>query len=367
MKPRILDHIAVLTKKSYVKDEEEAGPGWLDCALGVNPYGTSSLVRQALERLQEPDVSGYPEHSYPSLRRRIARFWSEVAPIDPAEVIIGNGSMGILNLVNKILIDRSTRILGYCPQFTEYISNAESYGGSYGYLPLDPAANLKFDSDAFLRQVTCNYHLIYLDNPNNPTGQVIPLAALREIVQRAERLDICVVLDEAYGDFIAKSESGLPLVKEFKNLFVVRSFSKGFGLAGLRVGYMVCGPELQDCYRKVDIPFSITAFSHQAALLALDDLDFVQTSAHRIALAKKKFIDSLTRLRVAETSPRVPIMALQAPDPAVDLHRLLLGHRVRTESGADFINLGSSFVRLRIPRDLEALISAVRAAESELP
>ena len=82
-------------------------------------------------------------------------------------------------------------------------------------------------------------NVIYLDNPNNPTGKIIPLEEIEEVVKKAAELDIAVIVDEVYGDFMSKENSSISLINQYDNLLIVRSFSKGFGLAGLRIGYVI--------------------------------------------------------------------------------------------------------------------------------
>jgi len=168
-------------------------------------------------------------------------------------VFIGAGSMGCLEKINKALMREGVTVLGYLPQFTEYISEVEALGGVYDSIMLDESDGFRFNSEKLLSKLSKEHILVYIDNPNNPTGQVIPIDEIRLIVERAMRLDVVVIVDEAYGDFMDDENSALTL--NYPNLIVIRSFSKGFGLAGLRVGYAVIkGEEVKEFYRKVNLP-----------------------------------------------------------------------------------------------------------------
>lgn len=369
MKPQILNHILQFQKKSYVKDfddQHKMGMEIIDCSLGVNPYGTSGLVHKYAKHLKDEDISNYPNYPYADIRRKIANHWLEVAKIDLKNVVIGSGSMNILNTINKILINKDTKVLGYCPQFTDYITNVQSFGGVYEYVQLKEHLNYKFVHVELLRQISDDYKIIYLDNPNNPTGQIIPLYELSQIIETAETMGVCVIVDEAYGDFMDKANSAISLLNKYSNLFVVRTFSKGFGLAGLRVGYMICSATLSEYYQKIDIPFCISSYSNLIAQFALSDHKFIESSIRNIQTAKARIIHSCSKIRILETSLGVPIMVLHHPDENVDLSALFYEHDVLTESGDDFLNLGRNFVRVRIPAKVDGLIHAIKQIEQEM-
>jgi histidinol-phosphate aminotransferase len=362
MIPKILKKVIDFEKMSYVKEDNEVISHCgdiIDCALGTNPYGYSKTIGGETEKIENYEMNQYPAYPYSDLKRDIAKYWADTANFDPNRIIVGVGTMGLLLKINKMFVDEYTTVLGYCPQFTEYITDVRSLGGNYEYILLKPENMLKLDIHELIQALDEKQSLVYVDNPNNPTGQIIPLNDLRLLVAEAEKKGVCVLVDEAYGDFMEKTNSAVNIVDEFDNVFVVKSMSKGFGLAGIRVGYLVCSKVLQDYYRKVDLPFSVTNYGVSITKAALKDYAFVLSSMEKIKASKKRVLEASSKLEFMETDLTVPIMVLRHPDIKVDLHKALMKHNVLTESGDDFIGMGSNAVRMRIPKKVDQLIEVL--------
>ncbi|MDI3538566.1 MAG: hypothetical protein PWR11_895 [Bacillota bacterium] len=360
-----------LKRDSYVVDVREKllAYGWqeeqvLDCALGTNPFGTPAAAREAYRAAAGEDISCYPDPWADELKEDLAHFWAK-AGITKADIVVGSGSMGVLERLNKMLLFPGAKVLGYMPQFSEYVSDARANGAIYLGLSLK-GKKLEFDPDAFLEHLTPEIALVYLDNPNNPTGQLLDLGIIRRILERAREFSIPVIVDEAYGDFVLPECSAIFLSTSFSNLIVVRSFSKGLGLANLRVGYAVLRGELRSLYSRVDLPFSLSRAACRAARAALADLVFLEKSREKVAAVKAALLDALTWLQAAQTHPTTPILALTAPKPGVDLRDAFLRQGVMVESGADFPGLTAATVRLRVPENFEELLKRLKAVEASL-
>lgn len=358
-------HLINYHKMSYVAETEEhlAAGIHVDCSFGTNPFGYSSHVFESQGVLLE-GINSYPKYPYLDFRKKLASYWGEVSDLDIDCIRLGTGSMGILNTINRILISENTHVLGYTPQFTEYVTDVCSLGGAYEYVALNRQRNYRFDCAEFLERMDSRHHVIYIDNPNNPTGQVIPLADIRRIVEAAEQMGICVIVDEAYGDFMTKENSAIGLIPYFENLFVTRSFSKGFGLAGIRIGYVVCSRYLAPYYQKIDTAFTVSDAGCRIAALALEDEGFIRESVRNVKASKQKLTEACSRLVIWETEQSVPIMVIQHPDESVDLFRAFAERGVLTEAGTCFVGMGKNAVRLRIPTDIDALIPVLKAIES---
>lgn len=364
---KIRKSIRDYNKMSYIKDdakENEGHENLIDCSHGINPYGCSDRIAEYIDKFDVGKINSYPDYPYNEFRREIAEYWVDVAGIDYKNVRLGNGSMNVMSTLNRIFIEDDTKILGYCPQFTEYVSEVISMGGEYDCIPLKVNDNLRFNTAEIIERMNSSHSLVYIDNPNNPTGQVIPIDEIRKIARKAEKLNICLLVDEAYGDFMDKKNSAIGIVNEYSNVFVSRTFSKGIGLAGLRIGYMVCSDFILDYYRKVDKPFGLNEIGHVLARIALTDKEFLSYSISEIGKSKRKFIQTTSKLRIFETHDNIPIMVLMHPDENQDLQEIFYENGVLTESGEDFMGLGKNFVRLRIPKDIDGLIDVVERIES---
>jgi histidinol-phosphate aminotransferase len=354
---------------SYVSEDteiiSEEVSSVIDCALGTNPFGHTKKLDYISPDLLK-NISLYPEYPYNALKDEIVSYWSQAAKLDRRNIQIGNGSVSILININRLLVETGSKVLGCCPQFTDYACDVKAMGGIFDYVLLKEACNFKFNVEDVLVAIKPDYKIIYLDNPNNPTGQVIPLSDIRLILEAALKHDICVIIDEAYADFISREESSISLINEYDNLVVTRSFSKGLGLAGMRIGYLVASDEFGSYYTKGNSPFSISNLASYMAQTALRDTAFVAESTASIARIKKEITDSLTKLKVMETDPRVSIMLLKCSNPDVNLFELFHKSGIATERGSDFTGLSKDSVRFKVPKDSETVIARIKEIEKSL-
>ncbi|NJE26177.1 histidinol-phosphate aminotransferase family protein [Thermococcus sp. MV5] len=337
-------------RESYVK--ENLPMNLLDCSLGTNPYGFPKEILKEI-KLESTNLSKYPSPYNDVLRETLVEYWG--GAFSKNEVFIGVGSMGCLEKINKFAISQGSHVLGYVPQFQEYITEVKIMGGIYDYVALKEENDFEFSPDELIEKIKYEHVLIYIDNPNNPTGQVIPLDSIEEIVKKAASKDVIVVVDEAYGDFVDKKNSAINL--NYPNLMVVRSFSKGLGLANLRIGYVVIkGMELRELYSKVNLPFQVSTLAEKIALKVLEHPEFLKESIKKISKEKRKIIDHLKKVgfNVAKTEISVPI--LLASKKGIDTYNYLLQRGVLTVSGENFLGLDSSYVRIRVSEKAEAFI-----------
>ncbi|MFY9189225.1 MAG: aminotransferase class I/II-fold pyridoxal phosphate-dependent enzyme [bacterium] len=344
--------------------------GWteataLDCALGTNPFGSALAAENAYRHTASTDdISAYPEPWSDELKVEIARYWQE-AGIESTSIVIGTGSMGVLERLNTLLLFPGAHILGYAPQFADYVRSAYTHGAIYQAVPLS-GPRFRFSLLDFLQHLNNELALVYIDNPNNPTGQLIPLDEIETILQRTARLSVPVIVDEAYGDFVPKKHSAMYLATKYPHLVVVRSFSKGLGLAGLRIGYAVLNHELRSLYAKLDSPFNISQAAMAASIASLRDTNFLATSCARITELKSILAGKLHLLACSFTHPSTPIITLTAPDPACNLAQAFLRQGILVVSGVDFPQLTAASVRLRIPSDYHVLLERLSAIEQVL-
>lgn len=241
-------------------------------ASNENPLGPSpralAAVREKLAGLHR-----YPDGSAYYLRRKIA----EKLNVPMEGVVLGNGSNEIIELVIRTLIRPGLEVVIPNPSFLVYELAVQTVGGTAVSVPLK---DFTIDLDGVLRAVTERTRLIFINNPNNPTGTVLSEEAFRNFFQQLPR-DVVVVIDEAYIEFASKDATfnGLDFV-DSQGPWVVttRTFSKAYGLAGLRVGYGVMDPQLASFLHRVRQPFNVGTLAQAAALAALDDDAFLERS-----------------------------------------------------------------------------------------
>lgn len=351
--------------QSYIHGEEAAPADAIDCSLGINPFGyTPTLTAEAYAETFT-GISGYPSYPYPELRAAICEYLAPVAAIAPEQLAIHTGSMGMLIDLNRLLLAEGARVLCGEPTFSSATSDMRAQGAVLDVVPLREENNFTFSVAAFREALRPEHVLIYIDNPNNPTGQIIPLDELRELARQALAQDTVLLVDEAYGDFMGLENSAVTLVNDFPNVFVVKTLSKGFGLAGLRTGYAVLPREFLPWMHKLPGEMAITEAAARLTPLALRDTEHIRKSNAAIAENKARVLQSLRVLRASATGTTVPIVLLYT-EKDVNLYSVLLRHGIIAERGEDFDGIGARHVRLRVPRDVEALLPRLAAAEAEV-
>lgn len=367
MEYSLRESISNLFKSSYAREDHwsENISSFIDCSSGINPFGFSGQVKAALQSIPLEAINLYPESSA-SLRETLIDYWSDIADIKDSNILFGSGSIDIIYKINKLFLDNESKVLGYSPQFSDYVDDIKSYGGIYDYYLMTMENNFKFMLEKFLEKVDRNHKLIYIDNPNNPTGQIIPLSSIEDIIKKAQSLGVCVIIDEAFGDFMDKSNSAITLLNKYDNIFILRTFSKGLGLAGVRGGYLVTSDDFADYYNKVSNPYVINGIANHLTIAALKDTQFIEESKRKIKKAKAKLISSMQKFMVLETNLNVPIMTIKHPEPEANLKEILWDHKILAVSGEGFIGLDKSFVRLRIPSEVDSLINAFTRIESSI-
>ncbi len=325
--------------------------------MGVNPYGCSGLAKKTTKNIDWDGMSRYPDPSYNTIKKAIINYWSDVTELNENEIFLGTGSVNVLIKLNRLFIESGSKVLGYCPQFSEYENLVKIHGGVYDYISLREEENFKFPYKRFLNAINDSYSVIYIDNPNNPTGQVLEISIIEEITERAADYGIPVILDEAYGDYMAPSNSAISICEKYDNLLTVRSFSKGLGLANIRLGYLIVKGCLKEYYDKVNIPpFVFPDILSNIITETLNDSEFIiqcrtnikKNKAKLISVCKGKFI-------IAETDLEIPILTLGSKDKG-NLYNHFLKNGIITAPGEEFTNLGKNYARLRIPSDIEDLL-----------
>jgi len=238
-------------------------------ASNENPFGPSPLAIAAMQKAI-PSVNLYPDGNAFYLKQKLAAKLG----VETTNLVLGNGSNEIIEFVSHALLGPGTDIVvsQYC--FAIYPIVAKMAGASVITVP---AKNYGHDLPAMLKAITTKTRIVFVANPNNPTGTLAPREEVIDFVNRIPD-DVLLVMDEAYIEFLSDPVDLIPLIRlgARKNLILMRTFSKIYGLAGLRLGYGIAAPELIAALEKIRQPFNANLLAQTAALAALDDDEHVR-------------------------------------------------------------------------------------------
>jgi histidinol-phosphate aminotransferase len=244
-------------------------------ASNENPLGMPESAKLALSAAVA-NLGRYPDPAGFDLKRAISQRFG----VDQAWLTLGNGSNDILELVASALIEPGSAVVYSQFAFVVYRLATQARGAKHIVVA---AKNLGHDLPAMLEAITPETKIVYVANPNNPTGTYLSIEAIETFlagVAARHGTRVTVVLDEAYNEFLEPSlrVDGVALVKRYSNLIISRSFSKAYGLAGLRVGFAIAQPVLTDLLNRVRQPFNVNSLAQAAAIAALNDKEFLTKS-----------------------------------------------------------------------------------------
>jgi len=270
--------------EGYVPGEQPRDEGIIKLNTNENPYAPSPRVFAALRKAINPSLRLYPEPLADSLRTVAARVYG----VKPENILAGNGSDELLSILMRCFVGAHERVAFPVPTYSLYDSLIEIQEGErigVAYLP---------DFSVPEELAAHKAPLTFLCNPNSPSGTLVPL---RDIERLARAVSGILVIDEAYVDFAAsEGASTLPLIRRFPNLVVLRTFSKSFSLAGLRIGLAFASEEIISGMMKVKDSYNLNRLSLVAAAAALEDMPWMTRHALRIQRSRRQLTAGLTQV-----------------------------------------------------------------------
>jgi len=248
--------------------------------FGPSPQAVEA-IRESAERMHH-----YPKSSHADLVEALADQWD----VDPEQVWLGNGGDGALDCLARAMLDPGDEVLVPEPGFAYYPMSARYHHGEVAEYTLSKADDFAQTAETVLKDYD-GERIVYLTSPHNPTGMEFTADAVREIADRTDEETLTLV-DEAYGEF-TDSPSARPLLAERDDVALLRTFSKAYGLAGVRLGYALVPGEWADAYARINTPFSASELACRAGLAALDDDDHVERSVETAAWAREYMYEHL--------------------------------------------------------------------------
>jgi histidinol-phosphate aminotransferase len=339
-----------------------AAGGYADAAPPVrlasneSPYPPLPAVREAIERALG-ELNRYPDPSSSLLRQRL----SERYEVPALQIAIGNGSCDILMAAGEALLEPGAELVYAWPSFSVYPHLSAASGATAVTVPLDERE--RHDLPAMLREITVATRLVLVCNPNNPTSTALPVADIAAFLDEIPP-HVCTILDEAYCEFnlLDDPDASVALLRSHPNLVLLRTFSKVYGLCGLRVGFALCGsPELPRAFDQVRQPFFCNAIAQAAATEALAHQDAVtdrvaRTIAERISVGERL---SALGLEVAESQANFCWLHLGEEREEEEVMRGLLERGVLVRGGAALGREGALRVTYGTPEENTRFLNAL--------
>jgi histidinol-phosphate aminotransferase len=326
-------------------------------ASNENPLGVSPRARRAIQNVLD-GLSRYPDGNGFELKRALAARYG----VAQERIVLGNGSNDVLDLAARAFLTPRDSAIYSQHAFAVYPLAVQAMGATGIEVP---AGGFGHDPDAMLHAVRANTRLVFIANPNNPTGTMIQAAQLEAFLAALPQ-QVLVVLDEAYNEYVPPEfrTDTVAWLDRFPNLVLTRTFSKVYGLAGLRVGYAFAAAGVADLMNRVRQPFNVNSVSLAAAAAALDDTDFVRQSSDLNRIGMRQITDGLARLGLDYIRSYGNFVSFKVKDAGGVYDRLLrLGVIVRPIASygmPDYlrVTIGLESENTRFLESLEQAISA---------
>ena len=247
-------------------------------ASNENPLGPSPKAVEAIKKATE-DLSRYPDPTCYRLRKKLAEQWQ----IRSDDIVIGNGSNELIDLLIRVFCEPGDKIITPQKSFVAYSVCAQA--ARVGKMEITIDSNFKWDVDKFVQDFKNDHNsrekILFLANPNNPTGTYLTKTEVEKLLNElGGRKDILVVFDEAYNEYVRADDfaKSSDFFKKHDNVLICRTFSKIFGLAGLRVGALIGNGQHTQWINRVRNPFNVNTLAQEAAIAAMDDAEYIKKS-----------------------------------------------------------------------------------------
>lgn len=326
-------------------------------ASNENPLGPSekalAAAREALSELcLYPDGNGF------DLKQAL----SERFGVGMDQITLGNGSNDVLEVIARCFADPDSEVVFSQYAFAVYPLVTQAIGAKGVSVP---ARDWGHDLDAMADAVTDRTRLVFVANPNNPTGTVHTADAIEGFLAKIPE-DVLVVLDEAYCEYLTGTEypDGIELLERFPNLIVCRTFSKAWGLAALRVGYSISSPAIADILNRVRQPFNVDTVALAAATAVLQDEDYLNRSREVNAAGLKQLADGFDRMGLSYIPSAGNFIAVEVGEQALAIYHALLEHGVIVRPIGGYGMPEHLRVSVGLPKENERFLDALAEALS---
>ncbi|UCC58945.1 MAG: threonine-phosphate decarboxylase [Candidatus Bathyarchaeum sp.] len=340
----------------------------IDFSISTNPLG---VPEKALQNIRQSLnlISHYPDPDHEWLLEAL----SNSADVEPDNVIVGNGSTELIYLFTEVFIESGYEVIIPVPTFSEYKAATERFGGNMTFINCDPAKNFQLNFEELKRAISKKTRIIFLCNPNSPTGCLHEKDDILRFIGFAAEKNVLVFLDEDYIDFVddSKRYSMAEYVGDYDNLFVLRSLTKFFGLAGARIGFGIASPTLVEILRRAKMPWSVNSLAMFGAVEAVKDEDFIKKSRLLLQRSKREMLEMFRAIPWLKVYPSetnfLLVEIIQGELTSTQLQKGLAKRGFLIRDCKDFDGLHHRFFRVTVRRPEEniKLIETIKSFSNQ--
>jgi threonine-phosphate decarboxylase len=336
----------------------------IDFSISTNPLGVPEKALQGIRKSLDL-VKHYPDPSHEWLLEAL----SKSAGVRPDNVIVGNGSTELIYLFAEAFLESGYETVIPVPTFNEYKAATERFGGNIVFVNCDSAKNFKLDFKELKNALSEKTRIVYLCNPNSPTGRLHKKEDVLRFVGSAAEKDVLVFVDEDYIDFVddRKRYSMAKYAGDYDNMFILRSLTKFFGLAGVRIGFGVASPRMIEILKRAKMPWSVNSLAMFGAVEAIKDDDFIKKSRLLLSRSKKKMLEMLQTIPWLKVYPSetnfLLIEIVEGDLTSTQLREELAKKGFLIRDCKDFDGLNNRFFRVTVrkPEENTKLIDAIKS------
>ena len=305
----------------------------------------------------------YPDPNPVEFKAEIAKYIGH--GVEEENIILGNGSIELIYAIAEIL-PRGFKALIPVPSFSEYEKAALRVGGEVVFLQLPE--NFALETEKIKRAITPETKILFICNPHSPSGTLYSKEAVLDLVDFCHKKDIIFSVDENYIEFAEKGQETTlaGMVKEYENLFVIRSVTKFYGMAGIRLGYGIAAPNMVEKLENVRLPWSINSLASCATLAAFNDTEFIENTKKTIAKEREALAKSLGEIECLHVYPSVTNFLLvkitNRKITSTKLKEFLAKERMLIRDCCTFMGLDDSYFRItvRSAKDNKKLVQTIK-------
>lgn len=329
----------------------------IDFSANINPLGINKNVKEVIIKSLD-EVERYPDITYFNLKSAI----SEFEGVENKNLILGNGAAEVIfNLVRAI---RPKKVLIPAPTFGEYEEAALSVNSEIKYYYLKEEKNWIIDEE-INSYINDDIDMVFICNPNNPTGTLTSKEAIINIIKKAKLTNTIVAVDESFLDFLKEVEnySVISLIKEYDNLFIIKSMTKLFAIPGMRIGYGICkNKDILSKIESVSVPWNINVLAEKVAIFSLKDKEYIDRTISYIEEEKAYLSKELNKFNdIKVFDPAVNFIMFKL-EKEIDLKLELMKENIIIRSCSNYEGLSNKYYRVAV-RKREENIKLIKVLE----